>query len=382
MVVVLFIPISAFATGHYQEAGTMYPEDAKEAAAEMIAEDIPIDVWTDKTEYGHNDMIIVNGQVSEVSGNPVTLIVTSPLNSVVTINSLPVFIDGSFETILNTASSLWKYDGTYTIKVSYGSAEKSNKIKVELTGGIALESDYSTSNYLKMTMDSPGVFDGAKPISLSNITMLLSYSIGATIKNISTENVEFLFHMETDDGVNKNEAWHDNLIMKPGQEHTPGFGWTPKSPGMHTITFHLWNNLDEKYDLASPVSFKVDVKGSNLGKSDSTQIYEPEPEPESQPESQPQPEPKELGIASFVDKSKDPQHYIDRYNSEPSYKKWFHESYPQYDSIEQAVGLELTQKIPEWVKNIFLFYGQDKISEDELLNAIKYLIDEGILVVN
>ena len=98
---------------------------------------------------------------------------------------------------------------------------------------------------------------------------------------------------------------------------------------------------------------------------------DPEPEPES----------KELGIASFVDKTKDPQHYVDRYNNEPSYKKWFDENYPQYDSIEQAVGLELTKKIPSWMKSIFGLYSQDQISEDELLNAIKYLIDEGILVV-
>ena len=91
--------------------------------------------------------------------------------------------------------------------------------------------------------------------------------------------------------------------------------------------------------------------------------------------------PKELGIASFVDESKDPQHYIDRYNKEPSYREWFHENYPQYDSIEQAVGLELTEKIPDWVKNIFGWYAADQVSEDELLNAIKYLIKEGILIV-
>ena len=34
------------------------------------------------------------------------------------------------------------------------------------------------------------------------------------------------------------------------------------------------------------------------------------------------PEPKKLGIAPFVDKSKNPQSYIDRYNTEPTYKKW------------------------------------------------------------
>jgi parallel beta-helix repeat protein len=90
----------------------------------------------------------------------------------------------------------------------------------------------------------------------------------------------------------------------------------------------------------------------------------------------------EYGIASFVDKSKDPQLYIDRYNNEASYKEWFHENYPQYKTIHEAVGLELTEKIPEWVKNIFGWYATDQVSEDELLNAIKYLINEKILIVN
>ena len=47
-----------------------------------------------------------------------------------------------------------------------------------------------------------------------------------------------------------------------------------------------------------------------------------------------------LGIASFVDTSKDPQSYVDRYNNEPKYKKWFDENYQYYDSIEQAVGVK------------------------------------------
>ena len=51
-------------------------------------------------------------------------------------------------------------------------------------------------------------------------------------------------------------------------------------------------------------------------------------------------EPKKLGVASFVDVSKDPQSYVDRYTNEPIYKEWFDENYSQYSSIYQAVGLE------------------------------------------
>ena len=46
------------------------------------------------------------------------------------------------------------------------------------------------------------------------------------------------------------------------------------------------------------------------------------------------------GIAPFVDQTKDPQSYVDRYNNEPNYKKWFDDNFPEYDSIYQAVGLE------------------------------------------
>ena len=37
------------------------------------------------------------------------------------------------------------------------------------------------------------------------------------------------------------------------------------------------------------------------------------------------------------------------------------------------------QKIPEWVKNIFVWYANERVSEDELLNAIKFLINEDII---
>ena len=45
-----------------------------------------------------------------------------------------------------------------------------------------------------------------------------------------------------------------------------------------------------------------------------------------------------------------------------------------------VVGEE--SKIPEWVKNIFIWYSQGQISEDEVLNAIKFLVNEGIINLN
>ena len=73
-----------------------------------------------------------------------------------------------------------------------------------------------------------------------------------------------------------------------------------------------------------------------------------------QPEKQPEPkqttsEPKELGIAPFVDESKDPQSYVDRYDNEASYKKWFDDNFPEYFSIYEAVGLEEPKELAPFV---------------------------------
>ncbi len=111
-------------------------EDAKVMASKALMNAIPISVWTDKADYGHNDIIKVKGQVANESGFPVTITVINPLNSIVTIDQIDV-VNHSFETTLNTAGAMWKHDGTYTIKVNYGTAEKNNSVKVELTDAIA-----------------------------------------------------------------------------------------------------------------------------------------------------------------------------------------------------------------------------------------------------
>ena len=39
------------------------------------------------------------------------------------------------------------------------------------------------------------------------------------------------------------------------------------------------------------------------------------------------------------------------------------------------------KKIPEWVKNIFVWYAENKVSEEELLGAIEFLIKQNIIQI-
>jgi sugar lactone lactonase YvrE len=107
------------------------------------------------------------------------------------------------------------------------------------------------------------------------------------------------------------------------------FTWTPSNTQSGSYTFDVIAKTSSLEDRAS-ISITVN------------DVVESKPdEPKEKTD-----EPKELGIASFVDKSKDPQSYVDRYNNEPTYKEWFDENFSEYDSIYQAVGLDEELIIP------------------------------------
>jgi len=49
--------------------------------------------------------------------------------------------------------------------------------------------------------------------------------------------------------------------------------------------------------------------------------------------------------------------------------------------ISLTVNPANAESVPEWVKNNALWYGQGDISETEFLNAIKFLIENGVIVI-
>jgi DNA-binding beta-propeller fold protein YncE len=126
-------------------------------------------------------------------------------------------------------------------------------------------------------------------------------------------------------GLENNPPAGSKIISNTGV-----FSWTPtSSDGGKTYTFDIVAKKDGLSDKETLVITVNDVL-------DGPQTTEPEPTTE----------PKKLEIASFVDKTKDPQSYVDRYNNEATYKEWFDDNFAEYDSIYQAVGLEEPLQIP------------------------------------
>jgi hypothetical protein len=72
--------------------------------------------------------------------------------------------------------------------------------------------------------------------------------------------------------------------------------------------------------------------------------------------------------ADFIDISKDPLHYIERYYSEPDYKSWFDKNYPHL-TIEEAVGYtDNIENVKSSVQNII---NKEIIPEAQALSIVE-----------
>jgi predicted secreted protein with PEFG-CTERM motif len=128
---------AAFAQGFFDELACPDCPESEKIRAEAQP-DIPITVMTDKAVYDHESTITIEGNVASARpGTEIGLVVIGPppFNNVVAVDQLQVGSDGKFKTTLSTAGSAWKYDGTYTIKVTYGNQQLNNKVLVQLIGG-------------------------------------------------------------------------------------------------------------------------------------------------------------------------------------------------------------------------------------------------------
>jgi hypothetical protein len=86
-----------------------------------------ITTGTDSSSYTTGEMINVSGSVSDYDESDpyknfdVTLRLIAPNNNIITISQIPLNSDGSYSTFIPAQGPLWKFDGDYTISVSWGS---------------------------------------------------------------------------------------------------------------------------------------------------------------------------------------------------------------------------------------------------------------------
>ena len=169
------------------------------ASEAHAASAIPLTVEADQSVYDHDTKITVTGQVANVIPGdvPVTVTVINPLNSLVTIDQVNVSNDGSFTTSVSTAGNLMKYDGTYTIKVNYGSLD--NKVIVELTGGVAVDAAKHTG-HSDDEMHHSDVECGSNEVAIHDACTSYDISGGHVISaTVNTNDNSVIINIDADD---------------------------------------------------------------------------------------------------------------------------------------------------------------------------------------
>ena len=258
----------------------------------------------DKETFTINDKFTISGTVSDAERTMLTAVMKGE-NGEKLIKNQRSDPDGTYSFIPINADLLFNSKGVYTITVFTENQpfDTGVEIKVAYEKSVA---DVLPDYTLELTdIENKGV----------NETEELTFTASVTDSTISV--LEFSLENEPS-GATINE-------------NSGVFSWTPTD-------IQSGNYILDIVVKSGPLEDRETITVTVIDKPEP--VVEPEPEPVVEPEPEPVSESIELGVASFVDETKDAQTYVDRYNNEASYKEWFDANYSEYDSIYQAVGLE------------------------------------------
>lgn len=89
--------------------------------AEQDSDSIYINIWTDKLSYNVGETIVISGTVSEQTEDYIiSMMVENPAGNFVSIAQIQPQPDNTFQTELVAGGGSWQPDGTYTVTVRYG----------------------------------------------------------------------------------------------------------------------------------------------------------------------------------------------------------------------------------------------------------------------
>ena len=230
--------------------------------------------------------------------------------------------EGIFETMPKNVDSFFSMIGTYQFTA----------FTIQKNDGVNISLEFDGNRVLKniiLPLQLNQIQD-----KISEVEKTISFTASITDNSITNE----VYSLEN--------APIDAII----DDITGKFVWTPsKSYGSFEDVIYNFdiivkaNNQEDRENISIIIKKAYDEP---VIEPKVEPVIEPKVEPVIEPKVEPVIEPIKSTTASFVDSTKDPQSYVDRYNNEPTYKEWFDENYSQYSSIYEAVGLEEPLQIP------------------------------------
>ena len=220
--------------------------------------------------------------------------------------------DGIFQTVPKNVDDFFSIIGTYQFTAFTIQKDKGKIISLEYDGN-------KVSEPVKHVLQLNSIQD-----NIVEVERTITFTASITDSSI----------------INAVYTLEDAPISATIDPVTGKFVWTPSK------SYGSFEDVIYNFDIIVTVGDKEDRENISITvkKAFDEPVIEPKVEPVIEPKVEPVIEPKveptKSIVASFVDQTKDPQSYVDRYNNEPTYKEWFDENYSQYSSIYEAVGLE------------------------------------------
>jgi|APSaa5957512535_1039671.scaffolds.fasta_scaffold10398_3 plastocyanin len=211
-----------------------------------------VTVTTDKSSYFDTETIKISGMVDEILERvPISLQIISSDGNLMNIAQIVVGSDKKFSTELTAGGSLWNSDGSYTIKIIYGS-----------------ESTETTFDYTMPHVDSydliinstnPRMVD-AFGNPLEEISLGQQVQISSDLTNtVDREQIfAYLVQIQDENGVTVSLAWITGS-MASKQSFSPALSWMPTQTGSYEATIFVWRSVDEPIPLSNTISITIDV---------------------------------------------------------------------------------------------------------------------------
>ena len=279
-------------------------------------------VKTDKSFYEPGNIIVISGFINNLNENydqPVLIRIVDPENNIVSIQQVDTNSNGTFESMIEILGT-FKEAGQYTVYASYGASK--GETTFEFAGGEGYTpppKPGTETNVFEVDVGDYGTFD--IEYSVQGISILDIFAdpdeIQVTLQ-VKVNKIPNLLTITFDrDSFDATFEGNDDAFFVITDGDFIDIEETETTSESRSITFELRPGTEE-----------VSIFGTKLLQGSGGTL--PEPEVIEEPEvTEPKPE-----------------------------------SVP---------------KVPEWVRNIFIWYAEEKISEDDLLGAIQFLIDQGIL---
>ena len=283
----------------------------------VFAEEKVVTISTNQFSYSDGDLLIISVNVLPIpKNNLISLTIWTSEQKQVYANQFNVNSDGFYKDESRIDKKWYTTDGQYTIRATVMGSENYPDAKTDFS--------YTQEKTAEVPTAEPAA-EEAEP------QLIIPYKLKSVTNswvNDSITDYEFLQQVQIQ--INQGK------LIIPGIDNSNPTELHPyiSVPSWIKDNVGLWaEDIRDDYYFTSGIIFLFNENVLPV-----VITPEPTPEPTPQPEQpMPKPEPTSLSIASFVDQTKDPLHYIDRYFSEPEYKKWFDNNYPQYSLHEYVI---------------------------------------------